>query len=420
MNEQRPNQTDPWAPGWYETGSTKPPKNYRGLIALLLVVVIFLGGLVSVLGILNVKLFTMLQAEPAEEEDALAFVSQTEATVPSSAPTEEPAVPETREGRAELSLNPSPDGIPNIPQEGGLSLQDIYKKNIDSVVSITCTTSAGQSTGTGVVLSADGYLVTNAHVVDNARSISVRLTNEQVYPAKLVGADSTSDLAVLLIDAQDLTPAEFGDSDALQVGDSVAAIGDPLGTELRGSLTSGIVSAINRDLTLSGRTLTLIQTTAALNSGNSGGPLINCYGQVIGINTMKISTFVDSAGVEGIGFAIPSTTVKEIVEQLTEQGYVSGRPTIGLSGEQVANFNRFYYNLPAGLMIHTVEADSCAQRTGIRAGDILLSIDDTAITTMEELNTFVNTKEVGDQVTVIIYRSGQRYQATLTLDEFKG
>ena len=420
MDERRHNQRDPWEPGLYETGRTRPPKSHGGLIALLLVIVIFLGGLVSVLGILNVRLFAQLQDRPPEEEDALSFISTVEETQPPQ-PTEnqatEPQVNEPED--TDVLLRPSPDSVPNVQQEGGLSLQEIYTRNIDSVVSISCNYPGGSSTGTGVILSHNGYIVTNSHVVENASVITVLLTDDRSFSASLVGSDPVSDLAVLHIQATDLKSAEFGDSAALQVGDSVAAIGDPLGSELRGTMTNGIVSAINRDMNLDGRTLTLIQTNAALNSGNSGGPLINCYGQVIGINTMKIGTFVDKAGVEGLGFAIPSATVKDIVEQLIDQGYVSGRPTLGITGESVSTFYQIYYNLPAGLLITEVDEASDAAAHGIAVRDILISVNDTRITNMDDLNNVIYGCEVGQEVTAIIYRAGRQYAVELTLMENK-
>ena len=225
---------------------------------------------------------------------------------------------------------------------------------------------------------------------------------------------------MLRIEAADLIPAKFGDSGALRVGDSVVAIGDPLGVEFRGTYTNGIVSAINRDVELEGRTMTLIQTNAALNSGNSGGPLINCYGQVVGINTMKIGAFASASGVEGLGFAIPSTTVKDVVDQLVKQGYVSGRPTLGIKGEALSLFYQHYYRLPAGLYITSVEYDSDAYNVGIQEGDLLLSIGGTRITSYDELRSAIFAYQVGDTVEVVIFRSGQQYLVELTLSEAKG
>ena len=225
---------------------------------------------------------------------------------------------------------------------------------------------------------------------------------------------------MLYIAAKDLIAAEFGDSSALRVGDTVAAIGDPLGVDLRGTMTDGIVSAINRDVTLAGRTLTLIQTNAALNSGNSGGPLINCYGQVVGINTMKIGTFANASGVEGLGFAIPSTTVKEIVDQIISQGYVSGRPTMGLKGESLSAFYQHYYRLPSGLFITELLPGSPAADAGVQPGDILMAIDGMRIYTAEDLTKTLYNYNVGDTVEAILYSGGKQKSVTLTLTEDRG
>ena len=419
MDDYR-NQNEPWDPSIYGTGRTQPPKNHGGTIAVLLVVVIFLSGLVTVLGILNVKLFAQLKEQDRKPNDSLSVVAQAGENLleTASIPAETEAALE--EHHARFGLSPAPDALPNIPQEGGLSLQQIYADNIHSVVSISCSLPGGSSTGTGVILSGDGYLVTNAHVVENAAAVSIELTDGRSFPAALVGSDAVSDLAVLHIDADNLIAATFGDSGSLKVGDSVAAIGDPLGKSLRGTFTDGIVSAINRDVTLGGRTMTLIQTNAALNSGNSGGPLLNCFGQVVGINTLKIGNFVDSAGVEGIGFAIPSTTVKVVVDQLIRQGYVSGRPTLGIKGEGVSLFYQRYYLMPAGLFITQLDPGSDAAAKGIQTDDILISINGNHISSMEDLNYVLYGCEVGETVETIIYRAGKQYRVSLTLSEAKG
>ena len=413
-----------WDDQYYGTGPTKPPKNHGGLIALMLMLLIFLTGIITVLGILNIRLFQELKVQQRKTDElSIAFTTvatEPTETVSTSAAAEEVSLPQPDTAYSSLSIQPSPQSLDNVPMEGGLPLQDIYTSNIGSVVSITCEGYGTASTGTGVVLSSDGFIVTNAHVVDNASQISVQLTDDRTFEAEVIGADEISDLAVLFIGVKDLTPAQFGDSASLRVGDTVVAIGDPLGTEFRGTYTNGIVSAINRDVDVDGRTMTLIQTNAALNSGNSGGPLINCYGQVIGINTMKIGAFTDSAGVEGLGFAIPSATVKEIVDQLVAQGYVSGRPSLGIEGESLSSFYQHYYRMPAGLYITYVDPGSDAAARGIEDGDILLSINDTRITTMEEMKNAILECEVGQSVQAIIYRAGQQYRVELTLAEDKG
>ena len=421
MDERKYNPNDPWESGMYETGRTRPPKSHNGLIAVLLVVVIFLSGLVSFLGLLNVRLFAQLKAMPEKEENPVSFVSEADASEQALEAVEATELPTeitlASEDPDSFLLNPSPDSVPNVPQDTGLSLQEIYEKSIGSVVSISCSSQSGSSTGTGVIITESGYVVTNSHVIQGAQVITVLLSDGRSFDAALVGSDTISDLAVLHIEADNLSPAEFGDSTVLRVGDSVVAIGDPLGIELRGTMTNGIVSAINRDVTTGGRTLTLIQTNAALNSGNSGGPLINCYGQVIGINTLKMGDIASSSGVEGLGFAIPSTTVKEIADQLISQGYVSGRPSLGLSGEGVSSFYQFYYRLPAGMYIGAVEEGSDAAAKGLEPGDILISVDNVRISSMEDLRLLLSNYAVGDTVQIVIYRGGRQYTAELTLHE---
>ena len=407
-----------WDDQYYGTGPTEPPKERRGITALMLILVIFLFGIITVLSILNIRLFQELKIRRQETELSISFT--TEATVPPE--MEEAAVPEAASIQeampySSMQLQQSPQSRDNIPVEGGLSLQEIYVRNIDSVVSISCSGYNSGSTGTGVILSSDGYIVTNAHVVEGAGSISVLLTDNRSFSANLIGSDEISDLAVLKIQAEDLIAAQFGDYTQLRVGDTVAAIGDPLGVDYRGTYTDGIVSAINRDVAMDGRSMTLIQTNAALNSGNSGGPLINCYGQVIGINTMKIGAFTDSAGVEGIGFAIPSATVKDIVDQLVSQGYVSGRPTLGIEGEALSSFYQHYYRMPAGLYITYVQPGSDAYNKGIENGDMLLSINGQRITGMDDMKALLYDTEVGEAVEVIIYRQGERYRVELILGE---
>lgn len=405
--------------GSYRTGSTTPPRDYGWVVTAVLVMVIVFGGIGSTLSMLN------LQPEPVSaqrEEDPITSVSngtvsssleETEATQP-----QEAAQP-TSVGNAMLQISDSPESLDNIAQEGALSWQQVYEKVIPSVVSITCNTYSGTSTGTGVVMTRSGYLITNAHVVDNAQSIEVLLTDGRTMDASVVGSDSVSDLAVLFIQADNLTSAEFGSSSALRVGDAVVAIGDPLGIALRGTMTDGIISAINRDLTTGGRTMSLIQTTAALNSGNSGGPLVNCYGQVIGINTMKIGDYASTAGVEGLGFAIPMSTVKDVVEQLIHYGYVAGRPTLGLEGQMVSTFYQMYYRLPAGMMLTSVDTESDAYQKGLMEGDILLQANGQQITATTVLDEVVNSCQVGDVVNIILYRAGQEYTVDLTVTEVR-
>ncbi len=421
MRDNKQHHNDPWDDSVYGTGRIRPPKRHGGLIAFLLILLIFMVGLTSVMGILNVQLFSQLRQSPKKDKNSVGFISEStepaEPTVPETTAVPEPTPYVNSEQEPSLNLNKSPDSIKTVIQEGGLSLQEIYDKSIHSVVSISCTLPGGASSGTGVIFTNNGYIVTNAHVIKDAVDITVRLTDERSFKATLVGADSVTDLAILRIEANELQAAEFGDSSVLRVGDSVVAIGDPLGEQLRGTMTNGIISAINRDISTQGRTMTLIQTNAALNPGNSGGPLINCYGQVIGINTLKISNFTDKTAVEGLGFAIPSTTVKEVIDQLMAQGYVSGRPTLGITGEKIPTFYQRYYRMPAGLFITHLDKDSPASSAGIKEGDILVNVSGTRISNMDELNELLYSMHIGDTVDVVIYRAGIQYKATLPLTE---
>lgn len=295
-----------------------------------------------------------------------------------------------------------------------LTLQEIYKKVIPSVVSITAQSTGGKSTGTGIIMSDDGYIITNYHVLSNAQAVSVLLTSGEEYPAALVGGDETSDLVVLKIEAKNLIPAEFGSSDNAEVGDSVVAIGDPLGIELRGTMTDGIICGIKRDVRVDDRTMTLMQTNAALNSGNSGGPLVNMSGQVIGINTMKIASSY-TTNVEGIGFAIPISTAKPIVDELVEKGYVSGRPAFGISVEILDSRVVLFYDLPGRLYITQVMENSDAWEKGIRSGDIITAVDGVSVSTMDEYNTVKNEFSAGDTVTLTVYHKGVELDVAVKL-----
>ena len=357
------------------------------------------------------------QAEQPTPEQATSTQTGTETAAPQQTP-QQPTQGAYVGSGTKLNIVSSQESSDTTfsDEEGALCLQDIYSSVIDSVVSISSMTSSGTSSGTGIIMSSDGYVITNHHVITGALVISVLTNDNQEFEAALVGSDEMSDLAVLKIDARGLQAAEFGDSSKLRVGDSVVAIGDPLGVQLRGTMTNGIISAINRDLTVGDRTMTLIQTNAALNNGNSGGPLINCYGQVIGINTVKMSSYYTAtASVEGLGFAIPISVAKPIIDELIENGYVAGRPAIGISGDSLPSYYRTYYRLPEGVYVTSVNEGSDAKAKGIREGDIVTAINGEKICSIDELNTVKNQYAAGDEVTLTIYRSGTYYEVTVTL-----
>jgi len=290
------------------------------------------------------------------------------------------------------------------PETAPLSYQDIYQKNIQAIVSITATGDSGILQGTGIVMSEDGYVLTNAHVIAGCHRVDVSLEDGTEYEALLVGHDEENDLAVLKLDARGLQPAEFGDSDALQVGDMALAIGNPLGEELRGTMTDGIISAINRDVWLDDRSMVLIQTTAALNSGNSGGALVNEWGQVVGITTLKMSSWYES--IEGLGFAIPSSTAKIIVDELIANGSVTGRPTIGIIVRTLTEETAVEYGAPLGLRLEEVDQRSDAWTQGLRYGDVVVSADGIPVLTVDALNEIKEAHSVGDTLKLHVWREG--------------
>ena len=274
------------------------------------------------------------------------------------------------------------------------------------------------SVGTGIIFTEDGYLVTNHHVVAGGRDCTILLDTGHSCEARFVASDEKNDLAVLKIAPSDmrnlgvLLPAEFGDSDLLTVGDPVYAIGNPLGWELRGTLTDGIVSAINRDVEVDGRSMTLIQTNAALNSGNSGGPLINQYGQVVGINVIKMSS--DYSTVEGLGFAIPSALMERMVNDLLESGEIQPEPSLGVT---VLVTSTTLEDGLRGLEVQSVEPDSAAGRAGVQAGDYILRAEGESLDVSQDLLRIRRRFHIGDEMTLTIWRDGESFDVVLELLE---
>ncbi|MCL1829034.1 MAG: S1C family serine protease [Oscillospiraceae bacterium] len=317
-------------------------------------------------------------------------------------------IPKTEPGGdAVLTLTPAPFG-------DKLSYSDIYKKCSCVVVAVTAGVSDSRYYwGSGIIMTADGYILTNAHILEGTNSVTITLEDDREFEAKLVGLDTRSDLAVLKIDETGLPCAEFGDSDDLEVGDGVVAIGNPLGQNLRGTMTDGIVSAINRDVTHNGATMTLLQTNAAINEGNSGGPLINMYGQVIGITNMKMISYYSS--IEGIGFAIPTATVKLVADELIKNGFIAGRPSIGVTIGTIPASASVYYSLPDGLYVDSVVRVSDAYFKGIRPGDIITAVNGVQVTTTEEVNDIKDELFVGDEMVLTIFRNGETFDVVIRL-----
>ncbi len=324
----------------------------------------------------------------------------------------------------EIGLPAAPTGTGvtlklNTAKGEDLSLQEVYDKVSPAVVGITTYIDELEySWGTGVVFDSEaGYIVTNTHILQGCDSARVVLTDERELDARLVGADEASDIAVLQVEREDGEPlpaAEFGRSAALRVGDEVSAIGNPLSQAYTGTMTNGIISAIDRNVTYGGHSMTLLQTNAALNEGNSGGPLINGKGQVIGITNMKIMSSYFTT-VEGIGFAIPSAVVKQIADQLIENGMIPGEPTIGIVAGAVSPEARVLYDLPEGVYVSRVNEGSDALKKGLEVGDVITKVNGKTVTSVEQVNLMKEDMEVGDSLTLTVWRDGETFKLEVEL-----
>ena len=313
-----------------------------------------------------------------------------------------------------VTLTLSPAG------EAPLTAQEVYERCAPSIVAVSAFPDEKSDDsyywGSGVVLTEDGYILTNSHVVEGTCRARITLWDDTEYDALLVGYDPRTDIAVLKIDAHGLTAAEFASTDSLLVGDAVYAIGNPLGKEFRSTMTEGIISGINRDISHNGVTNSLLQTSAPINEGNSGGALINVYGQVVGITNMKMSNqYIGSVSIEGVAFAIPSGTVKTIADSLLESGEVRGRPALGITVGKVPQTAMEEYDLPAGLYVSAVSEGSDCAAKGIAAGDVLLAANGTELSVNEDLTGIIAGLGVGDEITLTVWHEGETRDVTVKL-----
>ncbi len=348
-------------------------------------------------------------------------VSLNSAQAEGSAPSQSEPIAAPSGSGEDKSILPSLSGT----EDGNtLSVSQIVQNVGNTVVEITTEVTgidtrsmrqySGTGAGSGVIISNDGYIVTNNHVVEDANSVTVRLKDGTSYPAELVGTDAQTDLAVIKIDAQNLPAAALGSSDTLQVGDEAIAIGNPLG-ELGGTVTNGIISALNREITIDGQTHTVLQTNAAINQGNSGGGLFNARGQLIGIVSAKSA----GTGVEGLGYAIPIDLAKPVISDLIESGYVTGRGYLGVSTLDIQDTQTaFLYRVPQmGVYIASVENGSPAQTAGLKTGDCILSADGKDIASAAQFSDAVKACGAGKSVTIRVLRDGEELTLTAVLGE---
>lgn len=415
----------------------KPKKKHTGLkvAAFVLAMVLVSGGSIGV--------YEGIRSSNADNSSSIVASSDSSAAESS-----------TGDSSSSKKSDSSQSWIQLASTNGSMSVADIVKKVTPSVVGVQSTFSSSNGSnnnpmngyggffgygsqgnngsqgmtgvGTGIIMSKDGYIVTNAHVIyddeygyGEASSVQIQMSDEETtYDARIVAYDKEADIAVLKIDADNLTPAEFGDSSSCEVGEMVVAIGNPLGLQFQNTVTCGIISALDRKVTINDNTMTLIQTDTAINNGNSGGPLINSSGQVIGINSAKMSsTYSGEATVEGIGFAIPMSEAKSIVDDLINYGYVTGRPQLGISCQDVTEAVSQAYNIPVGAYIFSVTAGGAADQAGLQPGDVITGIQDQTISTTEELNAVKNQYKAGDTITLTYVRAGETKKVDVTLAE---
>lgn len=415
----------------------KPKKKHTGLkvAAFVLAMVLVSGGSIGV--------YEGIRSSNADNSSSIVASNDSSAAESS-----------TGDSSSSKKSDSSQSWIQLASTNGSMSVADIVKKVTPSVVGVQSTFSSSNGSnnnpmngyggffgygsqgnngsqgmtgvGTGIIMSKDGYIVTNAHVIyddeygyGEASSVQIQMSDEETtYDARIVAYDKEADIAVLKIDADNLTPAEFGDSSSCEVGEMVVAIGNPLGLQFQNTVTCGIISALDRKVTINDNTMTLIQTDTAINNGNSGGPLINSSGQVIGINSAKMSsTYSGEATVEGIGFAIPMSEAKSIVDDLINYGYVTGRPQLGISCQDVTEAVSQAYNIPVGAYIFSVTAGGAADQAGLQPGDVITGIQDQTISTTEELNAVKNQYKAGDTIALTYVRAGETKKVDVTLAE---
>lgn len=387
-------------PNPYQTPTAPPPPPKKKSKTALIIIASIAAGLMSFCALLFLlSPYIEFKDFPIDIEGLLVTDDEAEESASSERPNDE--------------VYDVPEMVTSPKGETPLSLVEINKKVKDSVVAVKITMNGTTDfSGTGFIISADGYIITNAHVIEGAKAVEVVLSDgETGFGAVVVGSDSHSDVAVLKIEATDLKPVELGDSDLLEVGETVVAIGNPYGMELAGTVTNGIVSALNRKIEIQGTYMTLIQTNATINPGNSGGPLVNEYGQVVGITSSKMV----AEGFEGIGFAIPINNAVEITEELITYGVIRDRAYIGVSGRDITEAEATQSNVPQGVLVVSVESDSDAAKKGLRANDIIIGFNGEEISSMADLNEKKDQFKPGDTVSITYWRNGREHTIKITL-----
>ena len=416
----------------YNKNQQKPRKKGKGKIITLIVCCLIIGGIIGAIGVScasankNAEATATTTIREGQRETVAPLDTRTESLAVLCASGSKSSSDETEktttivEGKRETATV----NVATIDTSKVMTAAEIYAANVNSTVGITTEvttnyfgyTTTTPASGSGFILTEDGYIVTNYHVIEDSTSISVALYDGSTYDAKIVGYDDSNDIAVLKIEATGLTPVILGDSSQMYVGYQVLAIGNPLG-ELTFSLTGGLISALNRQITLDNLYLDLIQTDCTINSGNSGGPLFNMYGEVIGITNAKYSSSGSSsiASIDNIAFAIPINNVKTIITSIIENGYYA-KPYIGVS---ISDLGSDYhgFGLPEGAVIRAVQEDSPAQEAGLQTNDIVTHVNGEEVKTATEFKKKITNSSVGDVLTLTVYRQGETIELQVTVGE---
>ena len=410
------NQSNPYA--HYYTNPPEPPRKKKNRvlpIVLGMIAVLIIGCAAGGIGI-----YAYMGGFSEQETESLS-----EETVEESVVSEAEELPPIE---TEDAFNTTTIDITTNSTSNELTPQDVFEHYVNAVVAIsneaTVTNIFGQvsataSSGSGMIISSDGYILTNNHVVDGAEHLTVTMTSGEEYEAEIIGRDADNDVALIKIEATELPTVSIGDSGDIQVGEQVCAIGNPLG-ELTNTLTVGYISALDREINEDETPINMFQTDCAINSGNSGGPIFDMNGNVVGITTAKYSAYSSSgAAIEGIGFCIPINDAMDIVADLLEYGYVRGRASLGIQCQAIPSTVTQYYNFPTGIYVNVVEEGSAAEAAGLKEADIITAMDGIEVSSVSDLKGILRDHTAGDEATLTVFRSEvmETLEIKIILDE---
>ena len=399
-------------------------KKNNGIGGRMIALLVAVALVASIGGSALTSVINNISRKNEEANNAKAAETMSSQTVEPAQDAQDAATEDTQSGYT-IEKSQLPTSLSSNDTGKSLSPKEVYAMNVNACVGIATqiTTNvwgqvaSASASGSGFILTSDGYVVTNNHVVEGATSVTVKLYNGDEYDATIVGTDEMNDVALLKIDATSLQAVTIGDSDQIEVGEEVIAIGNPLG-ELTFTMTAGVVSALDREINTDGKPINMLQTDVAINSGNSGGPLFDMNGNVIGITSAKYSGSTSSgASIEGISFAIPINDALRVVYDLQQYGHVTGRAYLGVTVKDLDSSTGATYGLPTGPMIQSVEAGGCAEKAGLQQGDIIIGFNGAEISSYTDLVAALNKCKAGDTAAIKVYRAGAEVEASVTLDE---